>query len=123
MKKKISAVGILVLAFAIALGMYAAKADAQYKAAPAAKGSEKDVKVDTCYKCHDQIKELHTMGKHGKVNCAKCHSGLAKHVANPGPDTRPVTDTSWMAEMPGPDNGYGMWHPGQDTISNGPLPV
>ena len=58
---------------------------------------EKDVNVKTCYGCHDPIKQLHTMGKHGKVNCVNCHSGVAKHLANPGPETRPVTDTSWEA--------------------------
>jgi len=57
----------------------------------------KAVDVAICYGCHDPIKQLHTMGKHAKVNCVNCHSGLDKHMANPGPDTRPVTDTSWEA--------------------------
>ena len=61
------------------------------------KTAEKNVAVDTCYGCHDQIKQLHTLGKHAKINCASCHSGLAKHLENPGPDTRPVTDVSWEA--------------------------
>lgn len=97
MMKKVLMAGILVLAVVVLFGMGTGKADAQYKAAPAAKAAEKDVKVDACYGCHDPIKSLHTMGKHGKVNCAKCHGGLAKHLENPGPDTRPVTDTSWEA--------------------------
>jgi nitrite reductase (cytochrome c-552) len=73
------------------------KADAQYKSTTAAKTTEKAVKVDTCYGCHDPIKQLHTMGKHAKINCVNCHSGLDKHLSNPGPETRPVTDVSWEA--------------------------
>jgi hypothetical protein len=72
-------------------------ADAQYKSAPAKRSAEKSVSVDTCYGCHDPVKQLHTMGKHAKINCVNCHSGLDKHLANPGPDTRPVTDVSWEA--------------------------
>jgi formate-dependent nitrite reductase cytochrome c552 subunit len=60
------------------------------KAAP-----EKPVKAESCYGCHDTIKQLHTMGKHKGINCASCHSGTAKHLANPGPDTRPATNTAW----------------------------
>jgi formate-dependent nitrite reductase cytochrome c552 subunit len=38
------------------------------------------------------------MGKHSKNNCVNCHSGdFKKHAENPGPDNRPVTDTSWEA--------------------------
>ena len=73
------------------------KADAQYKSTAAAKTKEKAVNVDTCYGCHDPIKQLHTMGKHAKINCVNCHSGLDKHLSNPGPETRPVTDVSWEA--------------------------
>jgi len=58
---------------------------------------EKPAAVDTCYNCHDTIKQLRSMGKHARINCASCHAGLVKHVENPGPDTRPVTDTSWKA--------------------------
>ncbi len=72
-------------------------ADAQYKSAATKKPAEKAVDVATCYGCHDPIKTLHTMGKHAKVNCVNCHSGLAKHLENPGPETRPITDTSWEA--------------------------
>jgi hypothetical protein len=32
-------------------------------------------------------------GKHSKVNCVNCHSGLEKHLKSPGPDTRPVTES------------------------------
>lgn len=65
--------------------------------AAAKKGAPKKVAVGTCYGCHDPVKELHTMGKHRAVNCASCHSGLAKHLKAPGPDTRPATDLSWEA--------------------------
>ncbi len=63
------------------------------KAAP----KEKPVNVENCYMCHGPVKELHTMGKHSKVNCVNCHSGLEKHLKSPGPETRPVTDMSWEA--------------------------
>ena len=59
--------------------------------------AEKAVKVETCFTCHSTIKELHTMGKHAKVNCTSCHSGLDKHQKAPGPETRPSTDKSWEA--------------------------
>ena len=76
------------------VGLFVAQADAQYKGAAMVKAAaEKDVKVGTCYTCHDPVKQLHTMGKHSKVNCSKCHAGLEKHAANPGPDTRPATNT------------------------------
>jgi len=67
-------------------------------AAPEPKGKpEKKADVDACYACHDPIQSLHAKGKHAKVNCVSCHSGLARHVDAPGPDTRPATDTSWEA--------------------------
>ena len=58
---------------------------------------EKPIASQACYACHDVIQELHGKGKHAKVGCANCHSGLAKHIADPGPETRPVTDVSWEA--------------------------
>lgn len=97
MKKKMFVVMLPLLALLVA-GLCFKIADAQYKGpAPAKKTTEKAVAVDTCYGCHDPIKQLHTMGKHAKINCVNCHSSLDKHLANPGPDTRPVTDTSWEA--------------------------
>ncbi len=57
----------------------------------------KQIKVAECYECHSVIKELHSGGKHAKVQCGSCHKGLDKHLANPGPDTRPITDTAWEA--------------------------
>jgi len=79
-------------------GAWLTTADAQSKAAPAKKAKQAAVQVDTCYGCHDPIKQLHTMGKHSKNNCVNCHSGdFKKHADNPGPDNRPVTDTSWEA--------------------------
>lgn len=58
---------------------------------------EKPVKVEACYECHETVKGLHKMGKHSKNNCSNCHNGLAKHMADPGPESRPVTDMSWEA--------------------------
>jgi formate-dependent nitrite reductase cytochrome c552 subunit len=97
MKRRVFAVSAVLLAVGLLTGMFSMTANAQYKKAPGTQASEKDVAVKTCYGCHDPVKQLHTMGKHIKVNCVNCHSGLAKHAANPGPDTRPATDTSWEA--------------------------
>ncbi len=96
MKARIVAVGGVLLAIGLVTGLGMA-AEGQYKKGAAGKATEKDVSVKTCYECHDPVKQLHTMGKHAKVNCVNCHSGLAKHIANPGPETRPATDTSWEA--------------------------
>ena len=98
MKRKVFAVVAFVFAVGLILTFTGSKAGAQYKSAgPAKAAAEKDVDVKTCYECHDPIKQLHTMGKHIKVNCVNCHSGIAAHLKAPGPDTRPVTDTSWEA--------------------------
>ena len=86
MKRKIIVFFIAVL-FLAAVFYYSSQAASQ----------EKTVNVETCYACHPLIKELHTSGKHSKNNCANCHKGLEKHLKGPGPDTRPVTDTSWEA--------------------------
>lgn len=83
---------LIAVLFAIAVtGMCLNSAQAA-KAAPKQK-----VDVQKCYECHDPIKQLHKMGKHANVNCTECHAGLEKHLNNPGPDTRPATDTSWEA--------------------------
>ncbi len=93
----------MVMAFVLALvgGIYDSSADAQAKAADAKKTAspaEKPVKVEACYECHAPIKELHSMGKHAKINCASCHKGLEQHIAKgPSPETRPATDMSWEA--------------------------
>ncbi|MBI4710522.1 MAG: ammonia-forming cytochrome c nitrite reductase subunit c552, partial [Nitrospirae bacterium] len=92
---------LIMMAFAliVSIAIYYSGVEAQYKKALAAE-AEKPVKVETCYDCHDQIKELHTMGKHSKVNCSGCHKNLDKHLKaaeNQTPETRPVTDTSWEA--------------------------
>jgi len=58
---------------------------------------EKQIAVQECYQCHTIVQELHEKGRHAKVGCANCHSGLAKHVDGPGPETRPATDVSWEA--------------------------
>jgi formate-dependent nitrite reductase cytochrome c552 subunit len=94
---------VVVLAIAFVSGIVftssgAEKAKPYADAVPKkASASESKVKVDACYGCHDPIKELHTSGKHSKVNCASCHKGLDRHLKQPGPDTRPVTDMSWEA--------------------------
>ncbi|MDO8786270.1 MAG: ammonia-forming cytochrome c nitrite reductase subunit c552 [Syntrophales bacterium] len=99
MSKRIFAGTILVLAAVLIVGMYGAMAKVSGKGAgsPKAIAFEKAVQINICYGCHDPIKQLHTMGKHAGINCVNCHSGLGKHLQNPGPDTRPATNTSWEA--------------------------
>lgn len=97
MGKKFYAAFVAVLALALVVGIYYTSADAQYKSDVKKTPAEKPVKAETCYGCHAPVKELHTMGKHAKVNCSSCHKGLDKHLKGPGPDTRPMTDTSWEA--------------------------
>lgn len=81
----------VIIALVVVVGLSYSPADAQKMV------KEKEVNVQTCYGCHEPIKELHTMGRHAKVNCSNCHKNLAKHLDSPGPDTRPLTDTSWEA--------------------------
>src|SRR4030067_3452361 len=93
---------ILFAALVLTIGIYYSGVNAQYESTPAKKTTqkEKDVKVETCYDCHAQIKELHTMGNHAKVNCSNCHKEIDKHLKaadNQTPETRPLTDTSWEA--------------------------
>jgi formate-dependent nitrite reductase cytochrome c552 subunit len=98
MRKHLKAAVALAGGLGLVLTLAGSRAGAQYEKPAAAKApAEKEADVKTCYECHDPIKTLHTMGKHVKVNCVKCHSGLAAHVDNPGPDTRPGTNTSWEA--------------------------
>ena len=99
MKRNVYAL-LIMMAVVMIAGMYYTTADAEkYKAAKTAetKPAEADVKVDACFGCHATVKDLHKMGKHTKLNCTKCHSGLAKHLSAPGPDTRPATNLSWEA--------------------------
>jgi len=100
LKKKLVLAGLLAVSLVAAGGLYIRSADATAKKqakAPALK-KVKEVKVETCFGCHDkEIKQFHTTGKHSKVNCAYCHDGLDKHLKNPGPDSRPATDLSWEA--------------------------
>jgi len=92
-------IGFFMLMTALVVtGAWLNTADAQYKAEGAKKKKQAAVKVETCYGCHEPIMKLHTMGKHSRNNCVNCHSGdFKKHAENPGPDNRPVTDTSWEA--------------------------
>jgi len=99
MKKKIYILCAALFSLLVTIGIYYSNVDAQYESGAAKKAvqKEKDVKVETCYGCHDNIREFHTSGSHAKVNCANCHKGLDAHLKGPGPETRPVTDTSWEA--------------------------
>ena len=107
MNKKLYYVVLIVIStIALVGGIYYTSADAQKTGAYSGAGvqktvtSEKPVKIETCYDCHEQIKEFHAGNKHAKVNCANCHSGLDKHLKaaeNQTPETRPITNTSWEA--------------------------
>jgi formate-dependent nitrite reductase cytochrome c552 subunit len=97
MGKRVCLILAVVLVVALAGGLYYSSVDAQTKQAEQKKATEKPVDVNACYGCHEPIKGLHSGNKHAKVNCASCHSGLEKHLAAPGPDSRPVTDVSWEA--------------------------
>ncbi len=99
MKKIVYAAVVMVLVAGIG-GLYYSSADAEKYAAPGpaeAKSAEKDVKAEVCYGCHATVKDLHKMGKHAKLNCSRCHSGLQKHLSGPGPESRPETNLSWQA--------------------------
>ena len=99
MKRTFYATIVFFLAIAGAVLYYtSAEAEkAKPTKAPQTKASENDVKVDVCFGCHATVKDLQKMGKHAKLNCSKCHSGLEKHLKAPGPDTRPSTNLSWEA--------------------------
>jgi len=68
-------------------------------AASGAVAASREENVDTgkCFDCHDKVQKLNKMGKHSEVNCVWCHSGLAAHLKEQKPETRPVTDMSWDA--------------------------
>ena len=52
---------------------------------PAADGREQ------CYMCHTEVKALKEASKHAALACSVCHDKTREHLANPGPETRPVT--------------------------------
>ncbi len=95
---KRSVFGVCVLVACVACGLSGWTAEGR-SAKPAAQKvkKEKQIAPQECYQCHDVIQELHGKGRHAKVGCSNCHSGLAKHVGEPGPETRPGTDVSWEA--------------------------
>ncbi len=99
MKMKLAVAGFIALSLVAAGGLYYQSAEATPKKEPALPLAPKKitpVKVEECFDCHDkEIKLFHSSGSHAKVNCAYCHDGLEKHLKNPGPETRPVTDFSW----------------------------
>ena len=103
MKRKVGLLLTAAFVFAVVGGFYLTNADAgKAKAygggeAKIAIKTERPVKVNSCYDCHEPVKNLHKMGKHAKINCVSCHSGLEKHLAAPGPETRPATNVSWEA--------------------------
>ena len=51
--------------------------------------------IQTCYDCHETVKEFHSTGAHKAVNCISCHSGLPAHLEDSA--KRPVHDFSWQA--------------------------
>lgn len=97
MDRRLALTVLAFFALATAAGAYGRADAAAVKAAAQEAKKEKAVKPEECYDCHDVVKELHTGGKHAKVNCVNCHGGLERHLNDPGPDTRPMTDVSWEA--------------------------
>lgn len=86
MKRKSIPLLLMAIVVVVIIGfLYFTVADAQ-KSAP----SQKSVKVESCYTCHDQIKDFHSKGKHSKVNCASCHEGLDKHLKDIA--SKPITN-------------------------------
>ena len=49
----------------------------------------KPVDINTCYQCHDNIKQFHISGKHAGINCGYCHSETDQHLRSPM--NKPVT--------------------------------
>ncbi|MBI5559137.1 MAG: ammonia-forming cytochrome c nitrite reductase subunit c552 [Deltaproteobacteria bacterium] len=60
-----------------------------------AMAKEEPVNPGQCFECHATVEKLNKGGKHAKVNCVECHSGLAVHLKDQKPETRPVTNMSW----------------------------
>jgi len=52
--------------------------------------NEKQIDKETCFACHSEVEELHTNGKHAKLNCSLCHSDVSKHLDDPS--NKPVTN-------------------------------
>lgn len=42
-----------------------------------------------CFACHQNVQKSHTKGNHAGLDCAVCHSGVDKHLKNPGAGTKP----------------------------------
>ncbi len=40
------------------------------------------VSKETCYGCHEEIRDLKEKSKHAKLSCATCHGKLTEHLAN-----------------------------------------
>ncbi len=96
MRKKILLLLIAFVSLVIVGGLSWADAQSRKPVVQMFQG-EKPIKPQECYRCHDVIKELHVSGKHARVNCVGCHSGLAQHLTSPNADTRPITNVSWEA--------------------------
>jgi formate-dependent nitrite reductase cytochrome c552 subunit len=54
-----------------------------------AKEAKGDIK-ETCYQCHEEVKELKEGSKHAKLACSICHDDLQKHIDSSG-DVKPIT--------------------------------
>ena len=113
------------IAFAFAIGSTGALAQ-QAKTAPAAKPEQ--IKVDTCYGCHANMKEFHAAGKHKGVSCASCHEGLTAHLGNPTarPKTSNAPATCGACHKAQYETMYSMdWHRTgrfEKKLATGPAP-
>lgn len=60
------------------------------KAKPAAKPANDG--REQCYMCHSEVKALKESSKHAALACTVCHAKTKEHLANPGADTKPITN-------------------------------
>jgi len=54
---------------------------------------------EACVSCHADAVASNAKGVHAKQDCAKCHSGTEKHLAGPGPETRPARPDSASCQV------------------------
>lgn len=76
---------IIILFSLIMVGFIVLPSDASTAAV-----QEKAVDKKQCFECHTEVADLYKGGKHEKLNCTTCHSGLASHLDDAS--KKPVTN-------------------------------